>query len=305
MRVFSKSAFALLLGFVFTPCAFAQPAWLSNEESINAFRSQVESLKPAVSKYAHVRAVDLQVPLEGRQIAIRVYDSDDRKPKPTIVYVHGACWVAGSLESHDEISRYLASESGAKVIAIDYRLAPEHAYPSGHNDVFESTVWLWDHARELGIDKSKFAIGGESAGAYFAAATVLRSIDNSNSPQFAFLLTVYAALDGGGSSWTECKDNYFALEEDSRSRYGSPLWADNLAGMPPTYSIFAELEISRAEQELFVHKLREQAVDAHAYMHAGVGHDVVNWARVDGDLTAHKQAIKFINAGFGDAERPD
>lgn len=143
------------------------------------------------------------------------------------------------------------------------------------------------------------------AGAYFAAATVLRAIDNSNTPQFAFLLTVYAALDGGGSSWTECKDNYFTIAKDSRSRCGSPLWADNLAGVPPTFSIFAELEISRAEEELFVRKLREQSVDVHAYMHTGVGHDVVSWARVDGDLAAHKQAVKFIKIGFDGAAQSD
>jgi len=280
-------------------------SWLSDQESINAFRSQVESLKPTDSRYNNIRAVDLNIPLEGRQIPIRVYDSSHRMPKPAIIYVHGGCWVAGSLESHDEISRYLAFEGGVKVIAIDYRLPPEHQYPSAHNDIYDSSVWLWSNATELGIDRSKFAICGESAGAYFAAATALRSIDNSNTPQFTFLLTIYAALDGGGSSWTECKEHYFISTEESRSRYGAPLWADTLVGMPPTFSIFAEFEISRAEQELFIRKLREDSVDTHAYMHADVGHDVENWASVEGDLVAHKKAIEFINIGFERAALSD
>ena len=273
-------------------------SWLSDQESINAFRSEVESFKPITSKYANIKVADLEIPLEGRQIPIRVYDSDLRRPKPTIIYVHGGCWVAGSLDSHDEVCRYLASESDAKVIAIDYRLPPEHKYPSAHDDIYDSSVWLWQNAAELGIDRSRFAISGESAGAYFAAATALRATDNSNTPQFAFLLTIYAALDGGGSSWTECKDNYFINVEDSRSRYGAPLWADSLTGMPQTFSIFAELEISRAEQELFIRKLREDKVDTYDYMHAGVGHDVENWMKVEGDLIAHKKAIEFISAGF-------
>ena len=122
----------MLFGIVFVQIVFAQSAWLSADESVNTFRSQVESAKPAISKYPQINTAEFQIPLKGRQITVRVYDSGDNNPKPTIVYVHGGCWVAGSLDSHDEISRYLAAESGAKVIAIGYRIAPEHPYPSAH-----------------------------------------------------------------------------------------------------------------------------------------------------------------------------
>lgn len=305
MTLAVKLAFAMMVALAVNHNSYAEQPWLSTQESLEAFRSQVESLKPEITKYPHVRTVDRVIQLEGRDIDIRIYDADDRAVKPTIFYVHGACWVAGSLDSHDEVSRYLAAKGDVRVIAVDYRLGPENRFPSAHHDVYETALWLWDHSTELGIDKSKFAISGESAGAYFAAATALRATDNKNTPAFSFLLTVYAALDGGGSSWTECKDKYFEDSQNRNTRYGSPLWASNLNGMPPTYSIFAEQEISRAEQQLFNYKLREQRVQVVSYMHVGVGHDVVNWAMVKGDLVAHEKAVEFIRRGFLEAAASD
>ncbi len=177
----------------------AQEAWLSTPESINQFREQVEQIKPDSSKF-EVDIYDKTIRLKGRQVGIRIYNSGVNTLKPGLIYVHGACWVAGSLNSHDEICRYLSKKTNVVVIAIDYRLAPDNKYPSSHNDVYEASNWIFNHAEELGIDKNKFAISGESAGAYFAASTVLRAIDSEHTPEFKFQLLVYAALDGGGSS---------------------------------------------------------------------------------------------------------
>ncbi len=94
-----------------------------------------------------------------------------------MIYVHGACWVAGSLDSRDEIYKYLSLKTDVVIIAIDYRLAPENKYPSSHDDVYEASNWIYKHAKELGLNKNKFAISGENAGAYFAASTFLRAIN--------------------------------------------------------------------------------------------------------------------------------
>lgn len=285
-----------------TQVVHAQSDWLSTPESIDSFREEVESMRPASTKFSLARVEDVVVELGERTIEIRIYDPGGSAPKPTLFYVHGACWVAGSLDSHDEISRYLSKESNTMVVAIDYRLAPEHKYPAAHNDVYEVAKWLWDNAKSLGIDKTKFAIGGESTGAYFAAATTLRAIDEPSGPVFSFLLLVYAALDGGGSSWEPCKDNYFETAEDARSRYGSPLWIDDLSDMPATFNIFGQFETSRAEEELFMRKLRENGVTTNAFMNLGIGHDVVAWASVEGNLVAHKKAIEYLKTGFGISE---
>jgi acetyl esterase len=274
-----------------------QEAWLSTPESIQEFRGQVESMKPAASQY-EVQVSNKTIPLEDREIAIRMYRPKGNGLKPTLIYVHGACWVAGSLNSHDEICRYLSAKGDVVVIAIDYRLAPENTYPAAHNDVYEGIEWLWNNANELGLTTDKFAIAGESAGAYLSAATTLRARDTKNSPDFSFQLLVYGALDGGGSSWTPCKDLYFNDTQDVRSDYGSPLWAKNLSGLPPTFNIFGQYEISRAEEELFIRKLKEQNVPTKTFMHQGVGHDVGSWLSVQTETPAHIKAIEYLKEGF-------
>jgi acetyl esterase len=256
----------LSLSLFYAAQSQSQSAWLSTPESIEQFRNQVESMKPATSNIPLSSVKDITLKLAQRDIAIRVYKPSGKEPKPVLIYVHGACWVAGSLDSHDEVSRYLAKESNVTVVAIDYRLAPEFKYPAAHDDVYDAVKWVWDNADNLNVDRTKFAISGESTGAYFAAATSIRVLQETDAPKIAFQLLVYAALDGAGSSWTECKEQYFAQKTDSRSDVGSPLWASSLAGLPTTYNIFGQYEISRAEEELFIRKLAEQGVSTHSFM---------------------------------------
>lgn len=276
----------------------AEDAWLSTPESLAEFRQQVEAMRPSPSQFELASIEDRTITLGDRDIKIRIYDPAATAPQPLLIYVHGACWVAGSLDSHDEVSRYLALRGNTKVLAIDYRLAPEHKFPAAHDDVYDTVQWARDHADELGVDRSQIALGGESAGAHLAAATALRMSEDSGAPQLAFLLLVYAALDGGGSSWTECKDQYFQTKDDARSRFGSPLWAEDLSRMPRTFSIYGEYEAPRAEQELFVRKLREDGVTVDSFMNPGVSHDVGTWLKVSGKLAAHEAAIQYIHQGF-------
>jgi len=293
-----KNVVTLIIIFILTPSiSLSQEAWLSTPESINQFREQVESLKPDTTQF-DVTVLNKTIQLTGRELEIRIYKPKGTSLKPTLIYVHGACWVAGSLDSHDEICRYLAKQSDVNVVAIDYRLAPEHKFPDAHNDVNDTTEWIWNHAKELGLSTAQFAIAGESTGAYFTAATALQARDAKNDPKFSFQLLVYAALDGGGSSWTECKDLYFNDVKDVRSIYGSPLWADNLSDLPPTFNIFGEYEISRAEEELFLRKLTDANVYTQSFMNEGVGHDVVNWLSVKSETPAHLKAVEYIKAGF-------
>lgn len=275
---------------------------LDTPEGIAQFRALMEAFRPPETRFTLAGVEDQTLALEGRQIHVRLYDPGGSEPKPLLVYVHGGCWVAGSLDSHDEISRYLAVETGAMVAAIDYRLAPEYPYPAAHQDVYDATQWLWDHADAIGIDRARFAIGGEGAGGYFAAATALRAADAPSGPKFAFVLLVYATLDGGGAVRRECKRHYFPKPEDAYSRYASPLWAENLASLPPTYDIYGEHEPSRAEQELFLRKLSEQGVTTRTDLIEGVGHDVAAWLTIAGDLEAHETAVAWIKSGFAAAK---
>lgn len=296
---------ALLLWPLAVAAATPDPPSLDTPEGIARFRAEVDALRPPATRFDLPRVEDRTLPLEGRQIDIRLYDPGGDGPRPLLVYVHGGCWIAGSLDSHDEISRYLAAETGAMVAAINYRLAPENPYPAAHQDVYDATQWLWDNADSLGIDRARFAIGGEGAGAYFAEATALRAADAPHGPKLAFVLLVYATLDGGGAAQGECKRLYFPKRVDAYSRYGSPLWAENLSGLPPTFDIYGEREPSRAEQELFLRKLGEQRVKTRAHLQEGAGHDVTPWVTVQGDLSAHQTAVAWIKAGFAASKAYD
>ena len=113
------STFILFL--IITPSIIiAQEAWLSTPESITQFREQVESMKPETSQF-DLMISNKTIQLTGRELEIRIYKPNETSLKPTLIYVHGACWVAGSLNSHDEICRYLSKQSGVNVIAINYR----------------------------------------------------------------------------------------------------------------------------------------------------------------------------------------
>lgn len=111
-------------------------------------------------------------------------------------------------------------------------------------------------------------------------------------------MLVYAALDGGGPSWTECKEQYFENTTDSRSEYGSPLRAQILVGVLKTFNIFRQYEISRAEAKLYMKRLNEQGVPTHSFMLKNVEHDVVKWFTVTGDLIAHKKAVEYIETSY-------
>jgi len=90
-------------------------------------------------------------------------------PLPTLIYFHGGGFIAGSLESHDGLCRLFAAEGGFKVIALDYRLAPEHRYPAAVDDAWAATQWIEQNAAELGVDAGRVAVGGDSAGGMLAA----------------------------------------------------------------------------------------------------------------------------------------
>jgi len=131
-------------------------------------RAYWNAVKPPLAK---VEA--LNIPGPGGAIACRAYRPSEGGLLPALVYFHGGGWILGNLDTHDRIMRLLAVKSGTLVLGVDYRLAPEHKFPAAHDDALAATRHVLAQGRGLGIDATRVAVGGDSAGANLSLATCL------------------------------------------------------------------------------------------------------------------------------------
>src|SRR5580704_19110218 len=221
-------------------------------------------------------------------IVLRTY-SPLGKPErvlPGIVFFHGGSWVAGSLETHDGFCRRLANESGCRVIAVDYRLAPEHPFPFGLEDGFAATSYIARHPKKFGIDPERLGIAGDSAGGGLAAV-ICRMARDAGGPRLAFQLLLCPILDvaSEAASRLELADGYF-LDRETLLRdlelycppelRGDPrlssLRADDLAGLPPAFIHTGQFDPFGDEGEAYAAKLGETGVKVQGRTHAGMIH---------------------------------
>jgi acetyl esterase len=214
---------------------------------------------------------------------------------PLLVFLHGGGWVLGDLETHDAACRFLAWRAGVRVLALDYRLAPEHPFPAAYEDCLAGYRWAVDHAAELGADPDRLAVGGDSAGGTLAASVAIAAAGEGL--PLAFQLLVYPGTDmRGGTASREafnegfvldqrfmdlCKDSYLPREEDVVDQRASPMLADLPAGLAPAYVATAGFDPLRDEGEAYARRLTEAGVEVelrrfpdqvHGFLHmVGVG----------------------------------
>jgi acetyl esterase/lipase len=255
---------------------------------------------------AEVRDVAVAGP--AGPIPIRRYKTPAHRapaqPGGAVLFVHGGGWVAGSLDTHDGFCRRLAAASGAEVLAVDYRLAPEHPFPAGLEDV--SAALAWACSEESGLDPAGLVLAGDSAGGTLAAAACLQAPVGARP---ARLLLVCPILDlvAETPSRRAFSDGYFLsratmardLEDylpagaDPADPRLSPLRTDDLSAAPPTRVHVAEFDPFRDEGLAFVERLRAAGVDAHARLHPGLIHYFYALA---GAIPAAEAAVAAIGA---------
>ncbi len=139
---------------------------------------------------------DNDIELSDRTIPTRVYRPENTKDLilPALIYFHGGGWCIGSLDSHDHVCRWLASQAECVVISVDYRMGPEHKFPAAAVDALEVTQWLSNHASEFIIDNNRIAIGGDSAGGNLSAVVTLLAKEQGG-PKLCCQLLIYPATD--------------------------------------------------------------------------------------------------------------
>ncbi|RZS41328.1 acetyl esterase [Herbihabitans rhizosphaerae] len=218
---------------------------------------------------------DLQVPGGAGPRDARLYTPDGlAEGSGLLVYFHGGGWVIGSLDTHDNLCRLLAVEAGVRVLSVDYRLAPEHPFPAAPADALAAFRYATTNSDELGVDASRIAVGGDSAGGNLAAVTSYQAA-RGGGPLPAFQLLIYPAVDGTvrrrsrelfgdgffltDADMTWFLDQYAAAPGDVSDPRLSPLLGD-LSGMPPAYLATAGFDPLRDEGEAFAKKLAEAGV---------------------------------------------
>jgi acetyl esterase len=251
-------------------------------------RASYAAMSLAESRPEMASVTDHMVAGPAGDIPVRVYvPSDEPGPRPVLVYFHGGGWVIGSVDTHDGTVRAVAEGSGATVVSVDYRLAPEHPFPAAIDDCVAAVRWVAAHAAELGVDPARLAVGGDSAGGNLAAvvAAALRDSD----VDIRFQLLVYPVTDGTQSqpSITENAEGYFLTAEMMEWFWGhyvgvgdrldprcSPLHVadEALVGLPPALVITAEFDPLRDEGEAYAARLAEAGVAVTASRYDGVIH---------------------------------
>jgi len=214
---------------------------------------------------------EIRVPVAAGEIGARVYEpvSD---PLVTVVYYHGGGWVFGTLDEWDAVCRALAVESGARLVSVDYRLAPEHRFPAAVDDAYDAFVWV---AENLAGD-GPLVVAGDSAGGNLAAVTALRARDDGG-PAIALQLLVYPVVDhdmttGSYEQFAEAPlllnrpgmiwfwDHYAPDVADRSHPYASPLLASDHSGLPTAYIVIAGFDPLRDEGLAYAAKLKTGGV---------------------------------------------
>ncbi len=253
--------------------------------------------------------VDRSLPGPGGEIPIRIYRPADAGPASSdatttaaLMFFHGGGWVIGTVDTHDVVCRALCEKIGATVISVEYRLAPEHPFPAAPDDCTAATKWVAEHGEEIGVDGTRIAVCGDSAGGNLASVVVL---DCANGPKISAQALVYPAVDASrearGSlvenaegyllttdamSWFY--DHYAPTAEERSNPRCSPLLGE-FSGQPPAIVITAEYDPLRDEGKDHADALRAAGVE-------------VEYQQVNGQVHTFFTQVGFCDASLETVE---
>ncbi|MEX2207116.1 MAG: alpha/beta hydrolase [Myxococcota bacterium] len=280
------------------------------------FRAQVREMRVAAPEEPIGSVENRSIPGPAGSLPVRVYTPRKREPGalPVLAFFHGGGFVIGDLDSHDGTCRALANAARCAVVAVDYRLAPEAKFPAAAEDCYAATCWIAEHAGALGIDASRIAVGGDSAGGNLAAVTALLARDRRG-PRLTHQLLVYPVIDCAfeTASYRENAEGYFLTREMMRwfwhhyldkpeqaaDPYASPIRAATLSGVAPATVITAEYDPLRDEGEAYASRLLEEGVPTTVTRYDGVIHGFFGMGNViEKAKLAVAQAARELRVAF-------
>ena len=255
-----------------------------------------------------------EVPGPAGPIPVRVYrPSSETAPKPGLVYFHGGGFVLCDLDSHDATCRELAIGAECVVVSVDYRLAPEAKFPAAPEDCYSATCWTIDESSQLGIDASRVAVAGDSAGGNLAAVVALMSQERGG-PSLVHQLLIYPVTENrfdttsyetNGEGYFLSRDmmkwfwhQYLESETDGRNPFASPLLAEEMAGLPSATVLTAEFDPLRDEGRAYAERLQKAGVTTQYNDYPGVFHGFFG---MTAQIPRARQAVDDACAALRDA----
>lgn len=251
-----------------------------------------------------------EVTLEERRlpggVPVRLYRPRVEGPLPSVIYLHGGGFVSGRLDFFDVRCLRLADQIPAVVVAVDYRLAPEHPYPAALDDTYATLEWLASAAGELGVDPARIAAAGDSAGGNLATALALLTRDRGGPPLCFQFLDVPVTDDRLATPsmraftdtpmWNrvnaELSWRYYLGGDGEASPYAAPMRAADLSGLPPAFVTVCEFDPLRDEGIAYAQRLVQFGVPTELHLYPGAFHgaaivaDVAVTRRMNADMVA-------------------
>jgi acetyl esterase len=240
---------------------------------------------------------------DGAKLRARLY-ATSHADLPALLYLHGGGFTIGGLETHDSLCRQLARRSGAAVVALDYRLAPEHRFPVAVDDAWDALSWLATHARAIGLDPARLAVGGDSAGGTLAAVCAIHCRDHGVPLRLQVLITPGTAAQADSDSHRRYARGYLLEAEaiawffdqyidrsQRRDWRFAPLEAAALDDVAPACIVLAECDPLVDEGLAYADRLRAAGVEVELELYRGVTHDFIKLGRVIPEAVEAQHAI--------------
>jgi acetyl esterase len=263
------------------------------DEARALYSASTDVFAPETPKLRGVEDRTIQGP--DSPIPLRIYTPEADGALPILVYFHGGGWVFGDIETHDAMCRIAAEAAGCIVVSVDYRLAPEHKFPAGLEDCIAATRWCAEHGGEIGGDRTRLAVGGDSAGGNLAAATAQAARDGGE-PKLAFQWLIYPAVDftADNASLRDNADGYLLTKAaidwtlaqytagpgEAQDPRASPGLERDLAGLPPALVQTAEFDPLRDEGEAYGAALKAAGVPARIIRYDGMVHGFMRMGKL-------------------------
>lgn len=278
--------------------------------SVEEYRRFTNGIFEAIARleYEAVSKVEDKI-AKGRNGDIRIRVYQQKANSAVLVYYHGGGFVLCNLETHDAICRRIARLSNATVVSVDYRLAPEHKFPAAVYDAYDALRWVADHSEEIGVDKDRIFVGGDSAGGNLATvASIIARDRGENFVKGQFLIYPVVNLSGVTPSKLEFGSRGILTEEimlwfnrqylqsvdDVRNPLASPILAE-LNDLPPALIATAEYDPLRDEAELYGALMRKSGSEAVVVRYNGMIHGFLNFYPF---VRAGKELISQIAAAI-------